>query len=119
MCRFEASHSCVVQCSFAQVEMSNGCICCTLREDLLVEVSKMAHEDRFDYLVIESTGIAEVGGVWMQANCCSAVPQRVMQPKRVGASPSLALSLSFMSFLLPLFSCSPCAANASRRDIYV
>ena len=41
------------------VEMSNGCICCTLREDLLIEVRKLAEEGRFDYLVIESTGIAE------------------------------------------------------------
>jgi len=41
------------------VEMSNGCICCTLREDLLEEVSRLAREGRFDYLLIESTGIAE------------------------------------------------------------
>jgi G3E family GTPase len=41
------------------VEMSNGCICCTLRDDLLAEVRRLAHEDRFDYLLIESTGISE------------------------------------------------------------
>jgi G3E family GTPase len=41
------------------VEMSNGCICCTLREDLLLEVRKLAAEGRFDHLLIESTGIGE------------------------------------------------------------
>lgn len=41
------------------VEMSNGCICCTLRDDLLQEVRRLALEKRFDYLLIESTGIAE------------------------------------------------------------
>ncbi|KJZ36585.1 MULTISPECIES: zinc metallochaperone GTPase ZigA [Pseudomonas] len=41
------------------IEMSNGCICCTLREDLLEEVSKLAKDGRFDYLLIESTGISE------------------------------------------------------------
>ncbi|QBX34851.1 GTP-binding protein [Paracoccus liaowanqingii] len=41
------------------VELSNGCICCTLREDLLVEVRSLAEAGRFDYLMIESTGISE------------------------------------------------------------
>lgn len=41
------------------VEMSNGCICCTLREDLLIEVRQLAEQGRFDYLLIESSGISE------------------------------------------------------------
>jgi len=41
------------------VEMTNGCICCTLRDDLLQEVSRLASENRFDYLLIESTGVSE------------------------------------------------------------
>jgi G3E family GTPase len=41
------------------IEMSNGCICCTLREDLLEEVGRLARDGRFDYLLIESTGISE------------------------------------------------------------
>jgi len=41
------------------VEMTNGCICCTLRDDLLIEVTRLANEQKFDYLLIESTGISE------------------------------------------------------------
>ncbi|MEO9571902.1 MAG: GTP-binding protein [Polaribacter sp.] len=41
------------------VEMSNGCICCTLREDLMIEVEKLTKQNKFDYLLIESTGISE------------------------------------------------------------
>ena len=41
------------------VEMTNGCICCTLRDDLLKEVRQLADQGRFDYLLIESTGIAD------------------------------------------------------------
>lgn len=53
------------------VEMSNGCICCTLREDLMVEVKRLAKENRFDYLLIESTGISEpvpVAQTWSYAD---------------------------------------------------
>ena len=41
------------------IQMQNGCICCTLREDLLREVSSLASQGAFDYIVIESTGISE------------------------------------------------------------
>lgn len=41
------------------IEMSNGCICCTLREDLLIEINNLAKQQKFDYLLIESTGISE------------------------------------------------------------
>lgn len=41
------------------VEMTNGCICCTLREDLLIEIQKLAKQNKYDYLIIESSGISE------------------------------------------------------------
>jgi len=44
---------------FLEQKMSNGCICCTLREDLMIEVEKLAKQNKFDYLLIESTGISE------------------------------------------------------------
>ncbi len=52
------------------IEMSNGCICCTLREDLMLEVSKLAREGRFDALLIASTGVStrmELAGYVSQA----------------------------------------------------
>jgi len=49
----------LVQGEDTMVEMQNGCICCTLREDLIENVTKLAREKRFDYLLIESTGISE------------------------------------------------------------
>ena len=49
----------VAQAGERLIELSNGCICCTLREDLLTEIGKLAREGRFDYLLVESTGVAE------------------------------------------------------------
>jgi G3E family GTPase len=52
-------NSVISQTSESLVEMTNGCICCTLREDLLIEIAKIAKTNQFDYLIIESSGISE------------------------------------------------------------
>ncbi len=57
--RLVASENTLSRTDEKLVEMSNGCICCTLREDLMIEVERLAKENRFDYLLIESTGISE------------------------------------------------------------
>jgi len=49
----------LVQTEERLVEMQNGCICCTLRDDLIQEVGSLARSGKFDYLVVESTGIGE------------------------------------------------------------
>eukprot|EP00964_Phaeocystis_antarctica_P162755 scaffold137653_cov157-Phaeocystis_antarctica.AAC.1 len=49
----------VLQQEEAMVELSNGCICCTLREDLLVSLSNLAAQHRFDHVLVESSGISE------------------------------------------------------------
>merc|ERR550539_152490 len=55
----DADRARMVQREANMVQMQNGCICCTLREDLLIEIKKMAEEQKFDYLLIESTGVSE------------------------------------------------------------
>jgi G3E family GTPase len=55
----KTGHAALSRTDEALVEMQNGCICCTLREDLLKEVARLATDGRFDYLLIESTGVSE------------------------------------------------------------
>ncbi|WP_281248533.1 GTP-binding protein [Stigmatella aurantiaca] len=78
------------------VELSNGCICCTLREDLLQETLRLAQEDRFDYLLIESTGIseplpvAETWSRWSSRTCSCGGPRcpAPSGPRRPRCAPS-------------------------------
>eukprot|EP01084_Bolivina_argentea_P147120 257439_1 len=53
------NNSNIVQRNESLIEMQNGCICCTLREDLLIEIKNLTQQGKYDYLVIESTGISE------------------------------------------------------------
>merc|ERR1740123_2462875 len=55
----DANRARLVQREANMVQMENGCICCTLREDLLIEIKQLALEQKFDYLLIESTGVSE------------------------------------------------------------
>ncbi len=65
------------------VEMSNGCICCTLRDDLLAEVRRLAGEGRFDYLLIESTGISEPLPVAATFEFCNAWGESLSDVARI------------------------------------
>merc|ERR1719383_6663 len=55
----DADRARLVQREANMVQLQNGCICCTLREDLLIEIKQLALEQKFDYLLIESTGVSE------------------------------------------------------------
>ena len=62
----------LIQEKAEMVEMHNGCICCTLRGDLLKTVKALAEEDKYDYLVIESTGVSvTVCCLWWMFDMCS------------------------------------------------
>ncbi|MGY3118705.1 G3E family GTPase [Bradyrhizobium sp. S3.14.4] len=75
------------------VEMTNGCICCTLRDDLLKEVRALAENGRFDYLLIESTGISE--------NLCRLRRPSISVPKTAKASPMWRVSTPWSPWSTP------------------
>ncbi len=69
----------MVQADEELVEMSNGCICCTMRGDLLREVTRLARAGAFDYLLIESTGVSEPMQVILQK---WQSPQMAVRPEQ-------------------------------------
>ena len=71
------------------VEMSNGCICCTLREDLLEQVRELSKEKRFDYLLIESTGISEPLPVATTFDYCDEEGQSLSDVSRIDTNMAL------------------------------
>jgi G3E family GTPase len=89
------------------IELSNGCICCTLREDLLKEVTLLANQGRFDHLIIESTGISEPLPV------AETFTFRIDDSMSSGGSSSSSSSSSSTPFLLQTSSASASASSAA------
>lgn len=79
------------------VEMSNGCICCTLRDDLLAEVVRLAEEKQFDYLLIESTGISEPIPVAQTFTFEDETGKSLMDVARLDTMVTVVDAASFMS----------------------
>lgn len=79
------------------VEMSNGCICCTLRDDLLAEVVRLAEEKHFDYLLIESTGISEPIPVAQTFTFEDETGKSLMDVARLDTMVTVVDAASFMS----------------------